>query len=271
MAVFSFSSSQLSSAAMRGLTSSSASFNKILAQLASGRRINSASDDAAGLAIASQLSASITSISQSSRNASDAAAALNIADGALGQIQEITGRLEELAMTSANGVYTDDQRGAIQAEYSALTQEIERIGATTSYNGRSLLDGSSISAQVGQNSSLSVGGIDVQSLAATLNSQSVSSQSGAQAALGAIKDFSDQINQQRGGSLGSALSRLDSIQEGLAGQQVAQSQALSQIADADIGAAALDASRNKVLMQYQVALLAKSSQLQSSVINSLIA
>jgi len=265
------SSSQLSSTAISGISSSSSALNKIFARLASGRRIASASDDAAGLAMAAQLDATITTMSQASRNAGDLSSALNIADGALGQIQDIAGRLQELAMTSANGVYTSDQRSALQAEYSSLTQEIQRIGATTSYNGQKLLDGSTISAQLGQGSSLSLGGIDVQSLANSLSSQDLNTAAGALSALDAISNFSDQIIEQRGGSIGSALSRLDSIQQGLTDQRVAQSEALSAISDVDIATASLDAGRNKVLQRYQVALLATSSQLQSSVINALLA
>jgi flagellin len=246
------------------------SLSKAFAQLSSGFRINSAADDPAGLAIASNLAASITNISQASRNASDVASALSIADGALTQVQDITGRLQELAMTSANGVYSDEQRQAIQAEYSALTQEIQRIGETTSYNGRQLLDGSTINAAVNPDgSAFVVGGVNLNSLASSLSSQDLGSQAGAQAALSTIQDFSGQLSSQRGASIDSALSRLDSIQSNLQSQRVAQSSAFSQISDADVGSAAADFVRSKVLAQYQSALLSQSTQLQASTLQSL--
>lgn len=266
----SFNSLSNSGGTFQSFASTQSMLSKAFAQLSSGLRINSAADDAAGLAIASNLAASITSISQASRNASDVVSALSIADGALTQVQDISGRLQELAMTSANGVYSDSQRQAIQSEYSALTQEIQRIGDTTSYNGRQLLDGSTINAAVNPDgSSLTVGGVNLNDLASSLSSQDLSTQAGAQAALSAIQDFSSQLSSQRGASIDSALSRLDSIQSNLQSQNVVQSSALSQISDVDVGSAAADFVRSKVMAQYQAALLSQSSQLQASTLKSL--
>lgn len=265
-----FNSLGTSQGSFLGFSKTQSSLSKAFAQLSSGFRITSAADDAAGLAIASNLAASITTISQASRNASDVTSALSIADGALTQVQDISGRLQELAMTSANGVYSDEQRQAIQAEYSALTQEIQRIGSTTTYNGRQLLDGSTISAAVNPDgSSFSVGGVNLNELASSLSSQDLGTQSGAQSALSVIQDFSTQLSSQRGSSIDSALSRLESIQSNLQSQRVVQSSAFSQIADADVGAAAAEFVRGKVLAQYQATLLAQSSQLQASSLKSL--
>jgi flagellin len=100
-------------------------------RLSSGKSINKASDNPAGLAVLSQLDASVVSLGQASRNISDSSSALAIADGASGQIQDMTGRLQELATQAANGTISDSQRGALQQEFSALTQEIQRVGKTT--------------------------------------------------------------------------------------------------------------------------------------------
>ena len=261
MAVGLNSTSGFGSTSIFNLSRSESAFKKAFAQLSSGKRINSAADDAAGLAIAAGLASSITQISQSSRNVSDAASALSIADGALGQVSEISTRLQELATASANGTLSDQQRGALQAEYSALASEVQRIGETTQFNGKQLLDGSSMSIQIGGDA-LQVGGVNLQSMASSLTSQDISTQAGAQAAMSAIDQFSKDLSTQRGGSIDAAMSRLDSIQNNLSTQRLAQQDSLSRIQDADIGATTLEVNRNKVLQQYQVSLIKQASFLQ---------
>ena len=238
---------------------------RAFAQVSSGYRIASAADDAAGLATASGIAASVTEISQASRNVSDSTSALSIADGALMQVSEISTRMQELATMAANGTLTDEQRGALQTEYAALSEEIQRIGATTSYNGKNLLDGSSLTAQIGSASqTLTVNGVNLQSLSSAVTSQDISTQAGAQAAMSAIDQFSQDLTTQRTGTIGSAMSRLDSIQNNLSNQSITYSSALSQIRDADLSSAVVDLTRAKVLQQYQVALFQQASILQAS-------
>ena len=263
-------SADFGSASIFNLSRSQSAFSKSFAQLASGKRINSAADDAAGLAIASGLAASITQVSQSSRNVSDAASALAIADGALGQVSEISVRLQELATASANGTLSDAQRSSLQAEYSALTSEVTRISESTTYNGKQLLDGSSTSVQIGSGSeSLNVGGVNLQALASTLTSQNIGTQAGAQSAMGAIEQFSKDLSAQKGATIDAAMSRLDSVQNNLSSRRIAEQGALSQIQDTDVGSAVLEATRNKVLQQYQVSLIKQSSMVQKSVLSIL--
>lgn len=106
-----------------------------LLQLSSGQRINSGADDAAGLAIANGLQANTTALNQSVQNANTGVGALQVADGALSQVTTILNRAVTLATESANGTVGDSQRGALQAEYSQIQQEINQIGSTTTYNG----------------------------------------------------------------------------------------------------------------------------------------
>ncbi len=254
-----------SSSSVFSISRNQNALGRAFTQLSSGRRINSAADDAAGLAIATGLAANITQISQASRNVSDTASALAIADGALGQISEISTRMQELATMAANGTYTDEQRGALQAEYTALSEEIQRIGDSTSYNGKNLLDGSSMTAQIGSGGeTLTVNGINLNSLASGVTSQDISSQAGAQAAMSALDQFSQDLISQRTGSIGSALSRLDSIQSNLSSSNIAHNTALSQIQDADIPSAVIELTKAKVLQQYQVSLVQQSVPLSAS-------
>jgi len=116
-----------------GVTNSS--MQSTLFQLASGSRINSGADDAAGLAIADGLKANVTALTQSARNANDGVGKLQVGDGALAQVTTLLNRAITLATESANGTVSDSQRTAIQDEYSSILAEINRIGINTTYNG----------------------------------------------------------------------------------------------------------------------------------------
>lgn len=116
-----------------GITNSS--LQSTLFQLSSGSRINSGADDAAGLAIADGLQANITALTQSARNANDGVGALQVADGALAQVTTLLNRAVTLATESATGTVGNGQRTALQAEYTAIQNEIDRIGSNTNYNG----------------------------------------------------------------------------------------------------------------------------------------
>ena len=153
MMIGSLYSSSSSGRGISLLNSSMKATNRSLVALASGSRFTSASVDAASQAIAAELGQSITRLGRASQNVGDAASALNIADGAVSQIQDMSGRLQELAVQSANGLYSDEQRSALQAEFTSITQEIQRITETTQFNGQQLLSGESISVQVGTDGS----------------------------------------------------------------------------------------------------------------------
>lgn len=128
--------------AQRALETSANRLGKTFEALSSGMRINSASDDAAGLSVASSLTAASRIYGQAVRNINDAVSAINVADGALAELSNVIIRLKELAEQSANGVYSSRQRQALDNEAQALVQEYDRIRITTSFNGRNLLDGS---------------------------------------------------------------------------------------------------------------------------------
>jgi flagellin len=132
-------------AAQSELGITNVSLQNTLFQLSSGSRINSGADDAAGLAIADGLKANITALTQSSRNAHDGVGQLQVADGALAQVTTLLDRAVTLATESANGTVSDSQRTALDAEYTAIKNEIDRIGSTTTYNGTQVFTSSPIS------------------------------------------------------------------------------------------------------------------------------
>ena len=148
--------------AQRVLTRNSSALQTSFQRLSSGLRINSASDDAAGLAIGERMGAQVRGLNQAIRNANDASAVAKTAEGALVETTSILQRMRELAVQSANDTNTTTDRAALQLEATALQDELDRIGAQTQYNGLNLLDGSyssknfQVGANAGQSISLSI-------------------------------------------------------------------------------------------------------------------
>jgi flagellin len=264
-------------AAQRNVGAVTDRLNQSYQRLASGMRINKASDDAAGLAIAENLRADSTLATVAIRNANDAISVIAIADQAIGQISNILNRLAELSQQSANGVYDVTQRSALQNEFTALTSEIERIAVTTTFNGIDLLsngqmlafqvgfDGSSLSQLTynGINATLQAIGLsEVGSSASTYSisaSTEVDAQSAARNALEAISRALASVNRNRG-NLGALESRLSTSINNL---QVARENfkaAESQIRDLDVAQEAAELTRLNILQQAGAAVLAQANQ-----------
>jgi flagellin len=140
--------------AQRNLNSSQSTLSTSMQRLSSGLRVNSAKDDAAGLAIAERMAAQTRGLNVAARNANDGLSLAQTAEGALGKVGDMLQRMRELAVQSANATNSDDDRKALQAEVGQLRDEIDRVAKNTSFNGKKLLDGSFAAAnfQVGSNS-----------------------------------------------------------------------------------------------------------------------
>ena len=137
-------------AAQNQLSITQANLQKTLEQLASGSRINSGADDAAGLAIADGLQANVTALTQSAMNANEGVGKLQVADGALSQVTTLLNRAVTLATESANGTVNDgSQREALDSEFQSIKAEIDRIGTNTTYNGSAIFSGGSDQQQPG--------------------------------------------------------------------------------------------------------------------------
>ena len=152
--------------AQRNLATSSSSLATSMQRLSSGLRVNSAKDDAAGLAISERMTTQIRGLTVGARNANDGISLSQTAEGALGKVGDMLQRMRELAVQSSNATNSKADRAALQAEVGQLTDEIDRIAKQTSFNGKKILDGSFAGAvfQVGANSG------DVASLGALTNS-----------------------------------------------------------------------------------------------------
>ena len=156
--------------AQRNLTTAQADQNQAMERLTSGKRINSAADDAAGLAISNRMTSQINGLNQAVRNANDGISMIQTAEGALDESTNILQRMRELSVQSANGSYTEGNRDTLNAEVQQLVKELDRISETTSFNGQNVLDGSlgNIALQVGAESNqtieFSIGDMDSKSL-----------------------------------------------------------------------------------------------------------
>lgn len=154
--------------AQRQLLQSGAELDKASERLASGKRINSAADDAAGLAISNRQTSQIRGLDQAIRNANDGISLIQTAEGALDETTNILQRMRELAIQSANGIYSDTDRATLDAEVQQLKSEIDRIADTTSFNGQKILDGSlgDVDLQVGSEANQTIG-IQIQGFSAS--------------------------------------------------------------------------------------------------------
>lgn len=224
------------SSGIRSLHSSESALNQELRGLSSGKRINRAGDDAAGLATARKLDAHEVSLSQAARNIADASSYLQVADGGLSEAHGIVSRLRELAVQAGNGALGTEQRGLLQQEASQLTEELSRIEATTAFNGQRVFqDGARLDIQTGDDRGESVaidpGGSFVSPLG--LDAIDLTSAVGAQDALGLLDAASTDLS-GRQASLGASFKRFDVAASELGSSREGLIAARSRIEDADI-------------------------------------
>ncbi|MCB0339032.1 MAG: flagellin FliC [Bdellovibrionales bacterium] len=238
-------------------------------KLSSGKRINSAKDDAAGLAILNALESDVKVLDQGTRNTRDAQSAIAIAEGATGQISSLLTRQSELAEQAANGSLSDEQRGSLQAEFEQLGQEIDRIANTTEFNGKKLLNGDGFSVQVGadgsSSSSLQVDGVQINSV----QSLSIGSIDDAKAALDQIKTEIGDLSSKRA-NLGSASSRLDAAAANNSERSINERDAASRIGDVDVAEETAALVANKIRAQTGPAIQGQANNLNANLVQKLL-
>lgn len=263
--------------AQRRLSIASDALGSTYERLSSGQRINKASDDAAGLAIADSLRANQRVASVAIRNANDGISTIAIADSALGEIGNVLSRLAELAEQSANGVFSTTQRSALQNEFTALSSEVERIAVTTEFNGVRLLSGNStLVLQVGFNSgstsqisytgvqgtlaALGLAAANTSALSFSINGITISEgQSASRLTLDAVNSAISSLASTRG-VLGAAESRLRVAINNLSVARENFAAAESRIRDVDVASEAAELTRLGILQQAGAAILAQANQ-----------
>jgi flagellin len=238
------------------------SFNR----LSSGLRVNTAADDAAGLAVSESMKSQIRSYSVAERNAADGISMAQTAEGALGEVHSILGRMRELSMQASNGTLTTTDRAQINTEFGLLKDEITRIQGSAKFNGVSVVgsDESSLTFQVGLHDeatdqiTVTFGGVALTSLLAS--TVTVSTMSSARASLAAIDDAISSVSTSRAG-FGAAMNRLEIATSNIQTMRLNLSAANSRIRDVDVAEETSSLSWNQVLAQAGASVLAQANQL----------
>ena len=278
----------------RNLNAHYSALGKSMQRLSSGLRVNSAADDAAGLAIRELQRADITTLHQGARNANDAISMIQTADGALGIIDEKLTRMKELAEQAATGTYDSTQRLMIESEYQAMASEITRIATATDFNGIHLLNGN-LSSDTHTGSTMSSTGklkvhfgtandsaedyyyiqigtstasaLGVGNQAATTSAgRSVSTQEAAQKALVAITNAVVSKDKIRA-HLGALQNRLENTISNLSTQAENLQAAESRISDVDVATEMTQFVRNQILTQSSVAMLSQANSMPKLALN----
>jgi flagellin len=258
--------------AENALSSTQANLQKVLTELSTGLKINSGSDDAAGLSIANGLEANVSALNQSSQNASDGVGLLQTADGALSQVTTLLNRAVTLATEASTGGLSTAQATALDGEYQSILTEIGTIGSTTNYNGTTIFGTTatvytSDGTAAGSNTtSTAIGALSAAAL--TLTGTALLTTAGAQASLTAITAAIGTVAANRG-AIGAAVNQLNASANVENTEVTNLTSAENNIQNADIGQTVAQMTQYNVLQQTGMAALTQSNQAQQSVLKLL--
>ena len=258
--------------AQNALSSTQSNLQKTLTELSTGLKINSGSDDAAGLSIANGLQANISALNQSSQNASDGVGLLQTADGALSQVTTLLDRAVTLATEASTGGLSTSQSTALDTEYQTILTEIGSIGSTTNYNGTAIF-GTTASVYTSDGTSAGSSTISASISALTtaalgLTGTALTSTATAQSALADISSAISTIAANRG-SIGAAVNRLNADANVENTEVTNLTAAQNNVQNADIGKTVSQMTQFNVLEQTGMAALSQSNQVQQSVLKLL--
>jgi len=271
------------------LNKNNVQLQKVMESLSTGKRINSSSDDAAGLAISTKMTSQINGLNQAIRNANDGISMLQTTEGATEAITNMLQRMRELSIQSMNGTYSTSDRGSLQTEYTQLYQEIQRVAKTTQWNGFNVLDGSAgtsgtvlfkvgsqdssgtiISAQLKSFDPESTGANSVSGMSSLKSApqSALSTVSAATTALTNLINPLSGVNNFRA-TLGAKINRLQFTVDNLTNISTNTSASRSQIEDVDYSKASSEMARRNVIQQAATAMLAQANQSPNTVLQLL--
>jgi len=280
------------SVAQNALVRNERSMNTAMERLSTGQRINSAADDAAGLAISSRMTSQIRGLEVGIRNANDAISMISTADGALVEVTNMLQRMRELALQASNGTTTSADRNYLSSEYTNLISEIERIAQNTQWNGSDILDGTAngtsgtvafqVGANGGQTVSVNFGNLGsatvatVSGMTETIHSAAADLVAGTTAsaitkgtsAVTAIDSAITAVNSQRA-TFGAAVNQLTYAVDNLANVKVNSEAARSRVLDTDYARETSELARTQIIQQAGTAMLAQANQLPQTVLSLL--
>jgi flagellin len=259
--------------------------SKSMEKLSSGQRINRAGDDASGLAVSEKLRSQIRGLNQAERNIQNGVSFIQVTEGYLQETQDILHRLRELSVQSANGIYTDEDRMQIQVEVSQLVDEVNRIASHAQFNGMNLLTGTfaqdsavnrvmqlQVGANMDQNKQIFIGTMTAMALG--LESEqgegniTISTPEEANKAIGSLDEALRRVSQQRA-DLGAYQNRFEVAAQGVAIAAENLQAAESRIRDTDMASEIVNYTRESILTQAGVAMLAQANIRNQSVLQLL--
>jgi flagellin len=276
------------SVAQQALVRNERAMSAAMEQLSTGKKINSAADDAAGLAISSRMTAQIRGLDQAVRNANDGISMVNTAEGAMIEVTAMLQRMREITVQSANGTTDSADRSYLNKEYQALATEIQRVATNTQWNGRDILTGdaastgsSAVSFQVGANGgqtiSVTIGDISstgnttfaaLQSSGASgsiATTTAASAQTVATSTLTAIDAAIKDISEKRA-DLGAGSNQLTHAVDNLTSIKINAEESRSRILDTDYAQSTSELARTQIIQQAGTAMLAQANQLPQTVL-----
>jgi flagellin len=259
------------------MTKNTRSMSATMEQLSTGSRINSAKDDAAGLANGQSQTSQIRGLNQAVRNLNDGVNLLQTAEGALNETTNMLQRMRELAVQSASGTYSTTQRSYLATEFLALGSQIEKIASETTWNGFTVLTGTTggttagtYSFQSGQTSGqtidVAIGAMTLSALGITATSTAgVSTAASASAAIASIDSAINTVNSQRA-TIGAAINRMTYAADNITNISSNTSASRSTIMDTDYATASTNLSKAQIIQQASTAMLAQANQQPQTVL-----
>ena len=265
--------------AQQAMTTNARGLSTVMQQLSTGKRINNAVDDVAGMAISTRLTSQIRGLNQAVRNTNDGISLIQTAEGATEQVTNMLQRMRELAVQASNDTNNTNDRAYLNLEFQALSTQINKIAEYTQWNGANVLDGSSrgsgsgvFSFQVGANSSQSIS-ITLSNMTTTsgmgkmsaITTNQITSSSAAGSALGTIVSALDTVSMERA-NMGAVISRLQFTSDNLANISAKAQESRSRIEDTDYSQATTELAKRNIIQQAAQAMLAQANQQPQSVL-----
>lgn len=259
----------MSNTAIRFLNLNYDRYARSVARLASGKRITTAQDDPAGMAVVSKLNERITVLRQGARNADQSLSMLQTIEGTMQSGSEILVRMNQLAEQAATGSYSGHQRSIINAEFKQLVEELNRMGEAAEFNGLGILDGSTrLDVHFGEGDRIQIHPIDARADALGLGGIDLSNPENAQQALGQLQAASDTHHQLRAG-VGANMNRIESAKEVLSIEAENLMAARARIEDVDVAQEVSEMVKHQVLTQASVAMTAQANESQKMILKLL--
>ena len=268
--------------AQQAMTTNARGLSTVMQQLSTGKRINNAVDDVAGMAISTRLTSQIRGLNQAVRNTNDGISLLQTAEGATEQVTNMLQRMRELAVQASNDTNNTNDRAYLNLEFQALSTQIGVIATQTQWNGSNVLDGTSrgsgsgvFSFQVGANSGQSIS-VTLSNLTTTsgagkmsaITTNQITSSSAAGSALSTIVSALDTVSMERA-NMGAVISRLQFASDNLANVSAKAQESRSRIEDTDYSQATTELAKRNIIQQAAQAMLAQANQQPQSVLSLL--